>query len=132
MQNTSKSKRIKIVVISIVSSIILAVIAFVIINLAINILPKKQAADSATSSAASAKKTYDDAVKAEQTRDFKKAQSLYEKALPYYKDRSEESIMDKNIAYGIEARISAMQNQQKTLERVRAEELSNPAIKYDE
>ena len=132
MQNTPKSKRIKIIVISIVSLLILAVTAFVIFNFAIGILPKMQTGSSATSNAASAQKTYDEAVKAEQMRDFKKAQSLYEKALPYYKDRSDESIMDKNIAYGIEARITTMQNQQKALERVRAEELSNPAIKYDE
>ena len=132
MQNTPKSKRIKIIVISIVSLLIFAVTAFVIFNFAIGILPKKQTGSSATSNAASAQKTYDEAVKAEQMRDFKKAQSLYEKALPYYKDRSDESIMDKNIAYGIEARITTMQNQQKALERVRAEELSNPAIKYDE
>ena len=131
MQDTTNNKRLKIIVISVISFLVLIGIGIAVFNLAITMLPKKQTGNDNGSGATTAQQTYDEAKKAEAARDFKKAQGLYEKALPYYKDRSDESIMDKNIAYGIEARIIAMQDQQKTLERVRAEELANPAIKYD-
>lgn len=130
--NTFKTKRFKFIIISLVIIIVVAGAGLAVFNLAVNLLPKMQKNDASMTKPDTAKQTYNDAKKAENERDFIKAKGLYEKALPYYKSRSEASVMDKNMAYAIETRIKDMQDMQDTYNRLKAEEMSNPAIKHDE
>ena len=131
MQDTPNNKRLKTISIFLLVFFILIGLGIAVFTVAINILPKKEAMNESSNDATTAQQTYDQAKKAEEKRDFTKAKSLYEKALPYYKDKSDESVMDKNIAYGIEARITAMQDQLNTLEKNRAAESANPVINYE-